>query len=201
MVIIFVAKTPGNAKIIAACTRRGWISGKNFSSGSVKQRTKATANVTMLANVVRRKPPRHTPRNCSKLFLFCAERLTQPFCKAREEVACPIVIKFINCPTHAKADGGRKTASNLLTTKTRTAFRNVTIPEPKNNFMKFTDSREFLSLEFINRTNHFRDFIIGQHRTHRNAEYRLGHRFRNRILTVKFMCIRFLQMRRDRIMD
>ena len=103
------------------------------------------ANVAMLAKVVNRKPPRHTPRSCSKLPLFCAERLTQPFWSASEEVACPIVMKFMNCPTHANAAGGRNTAKSLFTTKTRNAFRNVTIPEPINAFQKFTCSDLVLS--------------------------------------------------------
>jgi len=54
----------------------------------------------------------------------------------REEVASPMVIMFKNCPTHAKAEGGKKTAKSLFTTKARSALKTVTEPLPKNNFQK-----------------------------------------------------------------
>ena len=72
---------------MAACASRGCTPGNIFSSGAAKQKMTAIMHVAMVANVVMRKPPRHTPCSCFKLSLFCAVRLTQPFCMARLEVA------------------------------------------------------------------------------------------------------------------
>ena len=53
---------------------------------------------------------------------------------ANEDIACPAVMKFCNCPTQAKKDGGRKTANSLFTTKARNMLQAVTPPEPKTIF-------------------------------------------------------------------